>query len=301
MTKEENLAEITAQNSLNHVKQFIARMPNLPTTVVKVLEICNDPSSSPNELNKVIALDPVLTGKVLKLINSAYYSLRSKTISLTRAIIMLGLNTVKNLALATSLLPVFKSNSALRGETVDMFWEHSLRVGVTAKIIAQTIQLPVDQQEEYFVAGLLHDLGKLPLMACFSNLYPQLIHYAADQKVSSCQAENCFLKMDHCQVNWFIAEKWNLGPSISNVLIYHHAPFTYPLVSHCLLHTVSLANHFTHHFCVDPDKIDPCEFEQTELFKHYRQIDMEKLLALQPEIEKQIEGARVFLKISAKG
>jgi HD-like signal output (HDOD) protein len=301
MTNEESLAEITAQNSLIHVKQFIARMPNLPTTVMKVLEICNDSSSSPNELKKVIELDPVLTGKVLKLINSAYYSFPVKNISLTRAIIMLGLNTVKNLALATSLLTVFKSNSALRGGTVDMFWEHSLRVGVTAKIIAQTLQIPVGEQEEYFLAGLLHDLGKLPLMACFAKVYIQLIHDAAQQKVCSCEAENCFLKLDHCQVNWFIAEKWNLGPSISNVLVYHHTPFKYPLVSHCLLHTVSLANHLTHHFHVNDDKVDPYELEQTEFFKQNRQIDVEKLLSLQPEIEEQIEGARVFLKISGKG
>ena len=86
------------------IEKFIRRMPSLSTTVGKVLEICSRTDASPNELNKVISLDPVLTGQVLKLINSAYYSLVSKVTSLTRAITMLGMNTVKNMALSTAII-----------------------------------------------------------------------------------------------------------------------------------------------------------------------------------------------------
>ncbi|HQP12654.1 MAG TPA: HDOD domain-containing protein, partial [Candidatus Omnitrophota bacterium] len=79
------------------IQNYISRMPSLSTTVTKVLEICNKPTTSPNDLNRVIALDPVLTGRVLKVVNSAYYSMDNEVTSLTRAIILLGLNTVKNL------------------------------------------------------------------------------------------------------------------------------------------------------------------------------------------------------------
>ncbi|HIP82374.1 MAG TPA: HDOD domain-containing protein, partial [Desulfocapsa sulfexigens] len=78
------------------MNRFIKRIPSLSTTVGKVVEICSRTDASPNELNKVISLDPVLTGQVLRLINSAYYSLVNKVTSLTRAITMLGMNTVKN-------------------------------------------------------------------------------------------------------------------------------------------------------------------------------------------------------------
>ncbi|MDP2104936.1 MAG: HDOD domain-containing protein, partial [Desulfobulbaceae bacterium] len=88
-----------SSDHLTHVIQaYIDRMPSLSTTVNKVLEVCNSPKTSANDLNRVISLDPVLTGHVLKLINSAYYSLPNQVSSLARAIIMLGLNTVKNLA-----------------------------------------------------------------------------------------------------------------------------------------------------------------------------------------------------------
>ena len=89
---------------LERIRAYIARMPSLSTTVIKVLETCNDPRASANDLQRIISLDPVLTGRVLKLINSAYYSLGVPIISLARAIVMLGLNTVKNLALSFAIL-----------------------------------------------------------------------------------------------------------------------------------------------------------------------------------------------------
>ena len=95
---------IDKERQRRDIERFINKMPSLSTTVGKVMEICSRTDASPNELNKVISLDPVLTGQVLKLINSAYYSLVNKVTSLTRAITMLGMNTVKNMALSTAII-----------------------------------------------------------------------------------------------------------------------------------------------------------------------------------------------------
>ena len=137
-------------------------MPSLSTTVGKVLEICSRPDTAPNDLNKVISLDPVLTGQVLKLINSAYYSLMNKVTSLTRAIIMLGLNTVKNLALSTAIIRCVGQAKKSKSLPIKDFWAHSISVGVMAKLLAAEQGIPLVEREEYFVAGLLHDLGKVP-------------------------------------------------------------------------------------------------------------------------------------------
>ncbi|MFO8084588.1 MAG: HDOD domain-containing protein [Desulfobacterales bacterium] len=276
-------------------------MPNLSTTLTKVLEICNDPFSSPNDLNKVIALDPVLTGQVLNLINSAYCGFPGKTVSLTRAIIVLGLNTVKNLALATSLLATFKAANTLRGKIVDAFWEHSLRVGVISKVVAKMIQIPGNEQEEYFVAGLLHDLGKLPLMACFPEEYHQADGYIVKQQVCSCEAEKHFLKLDHCHVNRFIAGKWNLGTAISNALVYHHISFKGQVGAEPLLCSVSFADQIAHHFQSGSNEMAAFDSGQVELLRKLKLFEPETLLTMQPEIEEQIETARIFLKISGKG
>ena len=158
---------VGSENHLRKVRNYISKMPSFSNTVTKVLEICNDPNTSPNDLNRIISLDPVLTGQVMKVINSAYYALPSKITSLTRAIIMLGLNTVKNLALSTAALKSLGGAESFQALSMEDFWVHSICTGVTAKSLAVIKGMPVAQREEYFVAGLLHDLGKIPLNNCF--------------------------------------------------------------------------------------------------------------------------------------
>src|SRR5512136_3225388 len=151
------------------IQTYINKMPSLPITVAKILEVCINPKTSPSDLNQVIALDPVLMGRVMKLINSAYYSLNNQITSLVRAIIMLGINTVKNLALSTAVLGNLSSKKNFQALNIDGFWRHSLCVGVTAKLIAAKRKRDAKQLEEYFVSGLLHDIGKIPLNNKLSN------------------------------------------------------------------------------------------------------------------------------------
>jgi HD-like signal output (HDOD) protein len=122
---------------LRRVRAYVSGMPSLPTTVTKVMEVCNNPRTSPVDLDHVIQLDPVLMGRVLKLINSAYYGLGTQVTSLVRAIIMLGVNTVKNLALSTAILGNVTNKGDFRALNMEGFWRHSLCVGVTAKLIAE--------------------------------------------------------------------------------------------------------------------------------------------------------------------
>src|SRR5512141_2284514 len=126
-----------SNDSAKRVRDYVVGMPSLPTTVSKVLEVCNNPKTSPIDLDRVIQLDPVLMGRVLKLINSAYYGLGTQVTSLARAIIMLGINTVKNLALSTAVIDRFGDKSAFQALNMDGFWRHSLCVGVTAKHLAK--------------------------------------------------------------------------------------------------------------------------------------------------------------------
>src|SRR5512136_1775497 len=124
------------ERTLAVIQGYISRMPSLPITVSKILQICNNPKTSPVDLNQVISLDPVLMGKVMRLINSAYYSLPNQITSLVRAIIMLGINTVKNLALSTAVLGTLGRASDFQALNMEGFWRHSIAVGVTAKLIS---------------------------------------------------------------------------------------------------------------------------------------------------------------------
>ncbi len=292
---------MTPEKRLRQIQQFIGKIPSLSTTVAKVLEICNSPSASPNDLNRVISYDPVLTGQILKLINSAYYGLPNRITSLTRAIIMLGINTVKNLVLATSVLASFKSRSNLPQLPMDDFWAHSLSVGVTAKLIAKQQQVSALDQEEFFVAGLLHDLGKLPLMFCFPDLYGQTIENADMGQSPLFENEKSIVGFDHCQVGSLIAVKWKLKSQMHGAIVDHHNFQMIEEKKDALLGYTILANQLVNNLQIGSagDKyIDDLNFNKiTNSFC----VSSETLIELKPYIMDEIEKAKVFLQIAGKG
>ena len=285
---------------LKRIQQFIRRMPSLSTTVAKVLEICNNPAASANDLNRVISYDPVLTAQVLKLINSAFYGLPNRIPSLVRAIIMLGVNTVKNLVLASSVLAACKGISKTGKVTINDFWAHCLCVGILSKMIAATGHIPLSEHEEYFVAGLLHDLGKLPLMACFPELYSGAISCAKESGHRLIESEDMNIGMNHCQVGGLIADKWNLGASMQDAIRKHHALEDIDssnFMVKCIGTANLLANLFgmgtAGDYSMNPMLLKTC-LESTGL-------SMDALPGLKLKMESEIEKASVFLQIATMG
>ncbi|MCG8568825.1 MAG: HDOD domain-containing protein, partial [Spirochaetes bacterium] len=136
------------------INRFIQAMPPLPVAITKILEVARDPNVDARKLNDIISLDPVLTGKVMKLINSAYYSLPNQITSIVRAIIMLGINTVKNLVLSTAVISTMNQQKNFTSLDMQGFWRHSICVGAMAKQFALIQKIDPKVAEEYFVAGL---------------------------------------------------------------------------------------------------------------------------------------------------
>jgi putative nucleotidyltransferase with HDIG domain len=206
------------------LNRYIDKMPALSITVGKVLEVVKNPQVTAKDLNKVISLDPVLMGRVLKLVNSAYYGLANKVTSLVTAIIMLGINTIKNVALSTAVLANMKNQSRFKSLNVDGFWRHSIGVGVAAKLIADAFGIPTNLKEEYFIGGLLHDIGKIPLNEIFDEEYLKVIRTADMKKVPLIEMENEMLGVNHTEVGKMIAEKWRLSPETYECILNHHEP-----------------------------------------------------------------------------
>lgn len=283
------------------IQDFIDRMPSLSTTVTKVLEVCNKPNTSPNDLNRVISLDPVLTGQVLKLINSAYYSLPNQITSLTRAIIMLGLNTVKNLALSTAILGNFGQEESFQCLLMDRFWTHSICVGVTAKALAGKLGVPMAMREEYFVGGLLHDLGKIPLNNRFSAEYSQTLELTKLEQGSLAKSETMILGVDHGMVGRMIAEKWQLSETITETLCNHHSPQSASDDNRELVATVGLANIYANVYdfgsAGDPYQDAPTILNMLE----QAEMRWSELDDLKDTVEHEIEKAQVFMQVSKQG
>jgi putative nucleotidyltransferase with HDIG domain len=271
-------------------------MPSLPTSVVKVLEVCNNPQASPADLNHVIVLDPVLVGRVLKLINSTYYGLNQKVTSLVRAIIMLGINTVKNLVLSSAIMGNLSEDKDIEGLDMEGFWQHSLCVGVAAKLLAQKRGIDPKMREEYFTAGLLHDIGKIPLNAVLHNEYTLVLNKADLDRTSLSLAEERILGLDHCTVGAGIVKTWKLEGAMGDAIIYHHNLPGYSGSHRDILCSVIVANRFASLESIGfsgnfhPRKIDKDLWDTLG-------IDEDFFYEIEDLVKDEIEKAKIFLKL----
>ncbi len=282
------------------IQKYVDRMPSLSTTVTKVLDVCNAPNASPNDLNRVISLDPVLTGQVLKLINSAYYSLPNQISSLARAIIMLGLNTVKNLALSTAVIATIGKHASFKTLPMDDFWSHSICVGVTAKALAAQKKVPIAEREEYFVAGMLHDLGKIPLNNCFVAEYTQSLQLADLEQGPLIRSEKLLVGIDHGYTGRLIAEKWQLSETLIQALSLHHDPASASAENRTIVATVALANLYANIYEIGSagDHFPRASFLMDVL--DLMGMSWNDLAPLYKIVRSEIDKAQVFLQVAEK-
>jgi len=288
---------MTQDNLRIKIINYISDIPSLPISAGKVLEICKNINVNPSDLNQVISLDPVLTGKLLRLINSAYYGLGTHITSVIKAITMLGLNTVKNLVLSTAVLSILPKNKDINGINLEGFWLHSLCVGVTAKLLAQKQGIDSKYHNEYFTAGLLHDLGKISLNAVLASDYIKLVNEADTKHISLIEIENKTLGINHQEAGGLIAMAWKLDNPILDVIANHHNIKNYNGDHKHIVCTIAAANYFSLLYEVGfagdrkPKKPDSDIWKVIGLDEDVFTDVMEKLYS-------EIERAKVFLHIS---
>lgn len=276
------------------VKLLEDNMPSLSPTASKVMQLANNINTPPPELTKVIKLDPVLSAKVLKLVNSSYFALPNEIVSLEKAIIMLGLNTIKNLALSAAALAQVEAKSLPDNFDSNGFWKHSLAVGVSAKLIAQKRTIDKKIIEDYFIAGLLHDLGILVEAKIYPEEFQRIL--LTVESMSILDAEDIILEgLNHCSIGKALAERWSLSEGLMNVLLGHHAPFAQGEPSELTL-SVYLANVMCKNNNIGlvldhpPIEVDQKAFEKLDIDVS---IEGEILEVLESEIGKAME----FLKV----
>ncbi|MCK5310762.1 MAG: HDOD domain-containing protein [Desulfobacteraceae bacterium] len=301
--------DISEADSEKIINKYISNMPSLSTTISMVLKVCNSPDTTANDLNRVISLDPVLTGNVLKLINSAFYSMRDRVTSLTKAIIMLGMNTIKNLAISTAILGTLNKAKSVKTSSIDAFWEHSICVGTAAKIIASMPELGLKNKDEFFVAGLLHDIGKIPLISCFPENYLLVEKAVHEEGVAIIRAENKFLNINHSQIGKKVAAKWGIAGSIYETICYHHFPFTIDVDNTQVVQIVALADVLaktlgkkaSNELTEEPDIV--FNLNNTLLINMLDKMNIEydSIAEIKETIVDELEKAKEFLHIAQKG
>ncbi len=207
----------------DEVTKHIDRLPGFSMTVTKVMHLSNDMRASPKDLIHAISLDPVLTAEVLRLINSAYFGMKQAVVSLNRAVILLGVNTIKNVALGSAVIGAMKMRN-FKYFSSDEFWEHSLGVATGSKILAARLGVPAQERDEYFIAGLLHDIGKVVLVQHYADEFANLSDPAYQPGVPKSAVEEKFIGISHAELGMLIAKKWELPPLLLGTIQEHHKP-----------------------------------------------------------------------------
>src|SRR5436190_4500778 len=147
--------QILVQQALKKITS-IATLPEITNRIIKTVE---DPKSSAAQLHQIVSHDPALFTRVLKVVNSSFYVLPGQIASIERAIVLLGLNAVKNIAVAASLGQLFRGVKLCEGFTAKDLWRHCVAVGVVARDLAKQMKVPL--VDEAFLAGMIHDVGLL--------------------------------------------------------------------------------------------------------------------------------------------
>ncbi len=193
----------------------------LPEVTMQIIKVVQDSRSTAHDLHKIVRNDPALSSRVLRVVNSAFYGLPGQIGSIDRAIMLLGLNAVKNIAIAASLSKMFKSGDVCDDLTGKDLWTHSVAVGATNKLITATIGLALP--DESFLAGLIHDIGLVAIMQCKSRELPKIIDLCKSG-VDFHRAEIEILGTDHQEIGAALAAKWKFPRSFQYVTGFHHNP-----------------------------------------------------------------------------
>ncbi len=199
----------------------LAKLSTLPHLASKVMELVENPKTSASTLAKILSADQILTARILKLANSAYYGFPRKISTLNLAIVVLGFNALRDLVLSISIIDQF-GIEAEKNFRIEQFWRHALVVGRGARLLSRYVNYPV--AGEVFVAGLLHDIGYPVMIQQFPDYFKDIFQYASEVNIPFHQAELQVLGFDHTQVGSWLAEGWNLPEKLVYAIRYHHTP-----------------------------------------------------------------------------
>ncbi len=209
-------------HSLTEILNKVEELPTLSPVTQQVLKLTGDPAISVTELADAIVKDQVLTAKVLKMANSAYYGYSRKIFNINEAIMVMGFNGIRSLVLAASAYNIM--NREVEGYFLPKgdLWKHSMTTALFARTLAQKTDLGL--REHAFIAGLIHDIGKIVLSTYLKEQFKVVLDLVEVENIPFMDAEQQVLGYNHAAIGAIVAEKWNLPPMLTEAIALHHSP-----------------------------------------------------------------------------
>lgn len=210
----------------------IDSLPSLPATVSRVLSVTADPDSCGDDLVNAILPDQAMCAAILKIANSAFFGIPREVATMDKAVNVLGFNEVHNIVLGKAVFNSFKKIGTTNKRSMNEFWLHSFRCALAAKIIAEKLHCP---PSELFIAGLIHDIGKLAIFVAQPNDYFSILDMVTPTDYAQwLEKEQQHFGVDHAEVGFQLLTRWMFPEQLSSTVGYHHYPeecSEYPLHS----------------------------------------------------------------------
>ena len=227
------------QSSLAATVSRIVEISTLPQIALQVVEVAKDPNAGARELRQVVERDPALSGRVLRSVNSVAYGAQARVTSLQHAISYLGFSEIRNLALTASVAKIFKTEETIGPYRRTTLWRHMVSVGICARLIASRLKLR--NFEDFFLAGLLHDIGIIledqHVHGDFCRAIGQL-----NEGTTLAETERAYLGFDHTMLGARVAEKWKFPPAVQGAIRFHHRSESYQGEDANIVRCVEVAN-----------------------------------------------------------
>jgi HD-like signal output (HDOD) protein len=225
--------------SLDAVACQVTEISTLPQVALRVIEVAKDPNSGAADLKAVVEGDPALSARVLRMVNSAAYGLRSTVTNLHQAIGYLGFSRVRNLAMTASVSEIFREEEQRGAYRRSELWRHLVSVGICARLVASRCRLA--GFEDAFLAGLLHDIGIIledqGAHAQFCEMLETL-----EEGTPLCTSERAWLGFDHCVLGAKVAEAWKFPATVWAAIRFHHESDQYTGAGAQIVRCVEIAN-----------------------------------------------------------
>jgi len=236
-------AGLGTNDKLQNIIRTTRDLPAMPQVASKVLELSSDPNTSADQLQQVISDDQAMTGRILKIANSAMYSCSRKVKTLTEAIVMLGFNSIRSLVVTSAARNLYNTRKVTTGLKERLLWEHSVGAAFACRLLVQE-RIP-KLAEEAFLAGLMHDIGKLVLNLRVPEQFDEIVQLVYNDNRSFHLTEKEILGFNHAEVGARLVNKWNLSPVLEDTILNHHNPEAMTIDNPLLLY-LDLGNKVCH-------------------------------------------------------
>jgi HD-like signal output (HDOD) protein/CheY-like chemotaxis protein len=223
ITRAGNLEQSLRDENLRHLISRMDRLPSMPSLYVQIVDKLKDPDVGVEEIGGIVALDLAMTAKILKLVNSAFFGLGRQISSPAEAVCYLGIETIKALVLSIHAFSQF-TTAKLGTFSLDSLWAHSQNTAGLAKEITRIEDADRRLQDDAFVAGLLHDTGKLVLASNFPSEYDQVLRTGRAGRLALLAAEEHTFGANHADIGGYLLGLWGLPVPVVEAIALHHQP-----------------------------------------------------------------------------